>query len=150
VVPEFIEANVDKFVFRVSRDCLYSEEGVWVHGDRDAVRVGVADFVQQSSGDVAFVEVAHAGTRLRAGDELCSLETVKVTNALPSPISGTVREVNADLEANPERVNEDPYGEGWIALIEPSDWERESGQLLDAETYAALMHGQAAEEMQQR
>ena len=150
VRAEFIEVTVDKFIFKIKRDCAYSNEGVWLYRDGDRVRVGLTDFVQQSSGDMAFVIVAAAGSSLRAGDELCTVETVKVAVSVRSPISGTVRDVNADLDASPELVNEDPYGAGWLAAIEASDWHGESSALLDAEAYAQLMRGQAEEETQKR
>jgi glycine cleavage system H protein len=150
VSAEFIEVTVDKFIFRIRRDCWYSNEGVWLYRDGDRVRVGLTDFVQQSSGDMAFVTVVPAGSSLSAGDELCTVETVKVAVSVRSPISGTVRDVNTDLDASPELVNEDPYGAGWLASIEASDWDGEVSALLDAEGYAQVMRGQAEEEMVKR
>ena len=87
MADEFLETTVDKFVFRVKRACWYSESGVWVHLEDGSARVGVSDYLQQASGDVAFVDVQPAGTVLAAGDELASIETIKAILAVESPVS---------------------------------------------------------------
>jgi len=144
---EFLETTVDKFTFRVKRGCWYSAEGVWVQLEGDRARLGLTDFLQQSSGDMAFVEVRPPGTELKAGDELASVETMKVQMEVSSPLSGSVAEVNERLETNPELVNEDPYGEGWLAIIEPGAWEREHASLLSDEQYLDLVRGEALKEL---
>lgn len=147
---EYLETTVDKFVFKVKRGCWYSENGVWVQLEDGMARVGLTDYVQQSSGDMAFVEVQPAGTVLHQGDELANIETVKVTVSMPSPVSGTIRQVNEELDASPELVNQDPYGAGWLALIELRDWEADKATLLEAERYLEVMRGQAEEEARKR
>jgi glycine cleavage system H protein len=144
---EFLETTVDKFTFRVKRNCWYSADGVWVQLEGDRARLGLTDYLQQSSGDMAFVEVRPSGTQLKAGDELASVETMKVQMEVASPLSGTVIELNERLEANPELVNEDPYGEGWLAVIEPSAWETEGASLLSDEQYLEAVRGQALKEL---
>ncbi|MGQ9572711.1 MAG: glycine cleavage system protein H [Chloroflexota bacterium] len=147
---EFLETTVDKFVFRVRRDCWYSQRGVWVHLEDGLARVGVSDYLQQASGDVAFVDVRPPGTVLAAGKELASIETIKVILTVESPLSGTVRQVNEALEESPELINQDPYGKGWLALVEPRDWEADRASLLDAERYLEVMRTQALEEVSRR
>jgi len=144
---EFLETTVDKFTFRVKRNCWYSADGVWVQLEGDRARLGLTDYLQQSSGDMAFVEVRPSGTQLKAGDELASVETMKVQMEVASPLSGTVIELNERLEANPELVNEDPYGEGWLAVIEPSAWETERASLMSDEQYLDLVRGEALKEL---
>jgi glycine cleavage system H protein len=95
------------------------------------VRVGLTDFVQQHGGDVAFAKVKPTGTSLKPGDELAELETMKVNVELPSPVVGTIVEVNNPLELKPELINQDPFGKGWLALIEPTNWEADRTKLLD-------------------
>jgi glycine cleavage system H protein len=146
----YLETTVDKFIFKVKPGCWYSEAGMWVELEDGRARVGLTDYVQQSSGDMAFVEVKPAGTVLRQGDDLADVETIKVTVAFPSPVSGTIGEVNEELDASPELVNQDPYGVGWLALIEASDWEADKAKLLEAEQYLLVMREQAEEEMQKR
>lgn len=145
-MPDFLETTVDKFIFRVATDRLYTAEGVWALAEGDRVRVGVTDLVQQRGGDVAFAEVRPAGTVLSADDEVASIETIKTNVAVPSPIGGSIAEANPAMELSPEVINQDPYGKGWLALIAPSDWATERGALLDPQAYFVLMRGQAEEE----
>ena len=147
-MPDYLETTVDKFIFKVATDRLYSPEGVWAlaHGDR--IRIGVTDFLQQRSGDVAFAEVRSAGRAVVAGDEVAVIETIKANVELASPVGGTVVEVNPALALSPEVVNQDPYGEGWLAVIEASDWPTDRDALLDPQAYFELMKGQAEEEAQ--
>ncbi len=95
---------------------------------------------------MAFAEAKPKGTALRVGDEVGTVETIKVNISLTSPINGTVFEVNPAMETAPEAINQDPYGEGWLAEIEPTDWKTDRAALLDPQTYFTLMKGQAEEE----
>ncbi len=146
-MPEYLEATVDKFTFRVATDRAYSSEGVWALAEGDSrVRIGLSDFLQQRSGDVAFAEVQPEGTALAAGDEVAVIETIKVNIGLSSPVSGTVVAVNPAMDMEPEVINADPYGEGWLAVIEASDWEADRASLLSPEQYFAIMKRDAEEE----
>jgi glycine cleavage system H protein len=141
-----LELTVDKFTFRVSEDVYHTDAGVWVRLEGNQARLGLSDFAQQRSGDMAFVEVKPANTMLKAGDEFASVETIKVTIGLPSPVAGKIVQVNADLEDAPELVNQDPYGKGWMILVELSDWEHNKAGLMDAQAYYALIKKLAEEE----
>jgi glycine cleavage system H protein len=147
MAEEFIETTVDKFTFRIKRGCWYSAAGVWIEAEGNLGRVGLSDFLQQQSGDVAFVDVRPVGTALAVGDEFASVETMKVDLALDSPVSGAIAEVNEALKESPELVNQDPYGEGWLAVVELGNWEADRRALLDAEQYLEAMRAQALEEM---
>lgn len=144
---EFLETTVDKFTFRVPTDRFFNEEGVWAKAEGDLVRIGLTDFVQQRSGDVAFAEVKPEGTLLSFGDEVATIETIKVDIALSAPVSGKVVETNPAMEVTPEAINQDPYGEGWLAVIKASNWEAERTQLLDSESYFARMKAEAENEV---
>jgi glycine cleavage system H protein len=139
---EYLEATVDKFVFRVATDCRYSAADVWARREGDHVRVGLTDYLQQRSGDVASVTLKQAGTALKAGDELGSLETIKVDLVVPAPLGGTIVAVNAALADHPELVNSDPYDAGWLADIKPVNWS-EFDALPDAESYLPQMTARA-------
>jgi glycine cleavage system H protein len=145
-MPEYLETTVDKFTFRVATDRYYTDEGLWALAEGNHVRIGVSDFVQQRSGDVAFAEVKPAGTTLAAGDEVAVIETIKVDIGLLAPVSGTVVEVNPAMDAEPEVVNRDPYGEGWLAVIEANDWDADRANLLSPEQYFEVMKRTAEEE----
>ncbi len=150
-MPEYLELTADKFTFRVAVDRLYSPEGVWVQAGAEArVRVGFTDFMQQHSGDVAFLSVKSAGTRLQPGDEFAELETVKVNLVVQTPVAGAIVEVNPALELTPEVVNRDPYGAGWLAVIEATSWERDRAKLLDARAYLDVVRSQVEQELERR
>jgi glycine cleavage system H protein len=145
-MPEYLETSVDKFVFRVAADRLYSHYGTWAVDEWGQVRLGTTDYIQQRNGDVAFAHVKPIGTAIAAGEEFAELETVKANVSLVSPISGNVIEVNPDLVFHPEIVNEDPYGNGWLAVIAPANWSVERARLLDPTAYQAIMRSQAEQE----
>lgn len=147
---EYLEAQVDKFVFKVRRGCYYTEEGIWVQLENGAGRVGVSDFLQQKSGDVAFVNLPELGTTLKQGEEMGSIETIKADVTITSPISGVVQETNREIEVKPELINEEPYGKGWLVLVEMSDFESDRKNLLTAEEYFTIMRSQAEEEAKKR
>jgi glycine cleavage system H protein len=145
-MPDFLETTVDKFIFKVATDRHYNAEEVWAKAEGNRVQVGVSDFLQQRSGDVAFAEVKPQGTKLTVGDEVATIETIKVNISLPSPVNGRVIEVNPAMETTPELINKDPYGEGWLAVVEVADWSSERARLLNPQAYFELMKGQAEEE----
>lgn len=146
MTQEFLETTVDKFIFRVKVGYLYDEHGVWVAMDanRGTARLGLTDFRQQSSGDVAFVSLPAAGTSIEAGRELVTIETIKVDLEVVSPLTGDVVAVNPALEDTPELINQDPYGAGWLVELKPAGWPVEG--LLDAAAYLAVMTRQAEAE----
>ncbi|MGD8585850.1 MAG: glycine cleavage system protein H [Chloroflexota bacterium] len=146
-MADYLEYTLDKFTFKVATDCLYSPAGVWVRAEGGQITVGVSDFVGQRSGDVAFADVAPVGTAVVAGQELANLETIKVDLELPAPVSGLVTAVNEALEMEAEVVNLDPYGRGWLAIIEASDWPAERAGLLSPEAYLAQMEREALEDL---
>ncbi len=145
-MTEFLETTVDKFIFKVATDRYYSGEGLWAQADGNRIRIGLSDFLQQRSGDVAFAEVKQPGTSLASGDEVATIETIKVNISLTSPVTGKVVEVNPAMSDTPEVINQDPYGKGWLAIIEATSWETDRAALLDAQAYFRLMKGQAEEE----
>jgi glycine cleavage system H protein len=146
-MQQFLETTIDKFVFRVATDRLYSADGLWTQAEGTLVRVGLTDFMQQRSGDAAFVRVKPQGTSLGEGDEFAELETIKVNQSLFAPLGGTIVEVNASLDPSPEIINQDPYGRGWLAVIEAADWEAARAKLLDADAYLGVMRSQAEQEL---
>jgi glycine cleavage system H protein len=149
-MPEFLETIIDKFTFRVATDRLYSDGHLWIKLEGKLARIGLSDYLQQTSGDVAFADVEPEGSQLAPGDDLASIETIKVNLVLPSPVSGIIQEISPSLEDAPELVNQDPYGEGWLALVEATDWETDRANLLDPETYFEMMKTEAAEESNKR
>lgn len=149
-MAEFLETTVAKFTFKVATDRLYTASHLWVKPEDGVVRIGLSDYLQQTSGDVAFAEPVAEGIELAPGDELASIETMKTNLMIPSPVSGVIRTVNSRLEDEPELVNQDPYGDGWLVLVETKDWPADSANLLEARTYFDRMKSEAEEEARQR
>ncbi len=113
----------------------YTEHHVWVRlEDDETVVIGLTDYLQSRLGEVVFVELPDVGIRLNAGDEVGVAESVKTTTDIYAPISGVILAVNEDLEESPSLLNSDPYGDGWLFKMKPSDLE-ELEELLDAESY---------------
>ncbi len=146
-MTEFLETTVDKFTFKVATDRLYNPEGLWAKPEGERVRIGLTDFLQQHSGDVAFAEVKGVGVHIAFGEEIATVETIKVTLSLPSPASGKVVEVNPAVSAAPEAINQDPYEAGWLAVIEATDWGADKARLLDPQAYFAKMKREAEQEV---
>ncbi len=145
-MAEILEFTLDKFTFRVPSDRLYTSDGVWAMEDNGQIRVGLSDFLQQRSGDVAFVDMQRVGDVIRRGDELVSIETIKVNVGLSSPVTGTIVDTNPNLQDTPEVINTDPYRDGWLALIEASDWDGDRAALLSPAAYFDIMKAQAEAE----
>ncbi len=138
-MTEFLETTIDKFTFKVATDRLYSSEGIWAKPEGNQVRIGLSDFVQQHSGDVAFAEVKDVGAEVAFGDEIATIETIKVNISLISPAAGKIIAVNPAMAARPEVINQDPFGAGWLAVVEATDWEADKARLLDPQAYFAQM-----------
>ncbi len=149
-MTNYLETTIDKFHFKVAKDRYYSEHGIWLLNEEGATRIGLSDYLQQTSGDIAFAEPEPEGTVVVRGDEIASIETIKVDLEILSPISGKIVKTNSILEMTPETINTDPYGEGWVCEIEPTDWETDRELLLNPEEYFALMTSQAEEEVKKR
>ncbi len=119
-------------------DLLYSRDHEWVSIEGDAARVGITDYAQDALGDVVYVDLPRVGDQVEAGSSFSEVESTKSVSELYAPVSGTISAVNDDLADAPERINEDPYGEGWIVVISMSS-ATERDALLDAVAYGALI-----------
>jgi glycine cleavage system H protein len=121
-------------------DLHYTPEHEWVAapGGDGAVRVGITDFAQNELGDIVYVDLPEAGTEVQAGSTCGELESTKSVSDVYAPVSGTVTAVNPALEATPELVNSDPYGEGWLFEVRPDDADA-VGALMDAAAYSASL-----------
>ena len=125
----------------VPGELRYSADHEWVRvGKGRRVRVGITDYAQDALGDVVFIDLPLVGTKVAPGAVFGEVESTKSVSELFAPLSGTVVAINDELEVAPERVNEDPYGDGWICEIELSD-PAELDDLIDAASYSALIEG---------
>jgi glycine cleavage system H protein len=122
----------------VPDDLRYTADHEWTRIEGGQLRMGITDYAQDALGDVVFVQLPEPGTKVAAGESFAEVESTKSVSDIYAPVSGTVVEINPDLTDSPQRLNEDPYGEGWLCVIAPDDIEAEAS-LLDAEGYRKLI-----------
>jgi glycine cleavage system H protein len=137
-MTNYLEFTLDKFTFKIAADRYYSEEGVWVKLEGNLAQIGISDYLQQRSGDVAFAEVNPTGT---------VVETIKVNISLSSPVTGKVVEINSAMETSPEIINQDPYGAGWMVVIEVTEGDANLKHLLDPQAYYSKIKAEAEQEV---
>jgi glycine cleavage system H protein len=124
----------------VPDDLRYSKDHEWARREGDQVRIGVTDYAQDALGDVVFVQVPEVGTAVALGDSFSEVESTKSVSDIYAPVTGTIVEVNAELADAPQRLNEDPYGEGWLCVLSLDD-PSQLDDLMDAAAYRALIEG---------
>lgn len=122
----------------VPDDLRYSSDHEWIRTDGGKLRVGITDYAQDALGDVVFVDLPDVGTTVTAGESVAEVESTKSVSDIYAPVGGTIIEVNEELGDAPERLNDDPYGEGWLFVIETDD---DMASLLRADAYQALIDG---------
>jgi len=124
----------------IPSDLRYSSDHEWIAVDGNRVRMGITDYAQDALGDVVFVQIPTLGAAVTAGDTMSEVESTKSVSDIYAPVSGTIVSVNDALSDQPEALNNDPYGAGWICEIELSD-PAQIEALLDASGYRALVEG---------
>ena len=123
---------------KVPENLLYTKEHEWISKEDNAVKVGITDFAQSQLGDIIFLELPEVGDKIIAGESFGEIEAVKTVSELYAPIDGTILEVNEDLEASPDNINQDCYGTGWIIKVS-LEGDLESNDLLDHKAYSNLI-----------
>ncbi len=122
----------------VPEDLRYTTDHEWLRLEGEHLRIGITDYAQDALGDVVFVQLPEPGAKVTAGEAFGEVESTKSVSDVYAPVSGTVVEVNIELGEAPQRLNEDPYGEGWLCVI-TSDDANAASSLLDAEAYLKLI-----------
>ena len=122
----------------VPEELRYTSDHEWARAEGGGVRVGITDYAQDALGDVVFVQLPQPGSRVEEGKTMGEVESTKSVSDLYAPITGVVAEVNGELAESPQRLNEDPYGEGWICLITPEN-PAALESLMDAAAYQAVI-----------
>ena len=116
---------------------LYTKEHEWLRQEEDgSVTIGITDHAQEALGDLVYVELPEVGQEVESGGEMAVVESVKAASDVYAPISGEVLEVNEALADDPEKINADPYGDGWIVRMQPGD---DDGETMDPDDYQALL-----------
>ncbi len=125
----------------VPADLLYSPDHEWARLEADGrIRIGITDYAQDALGDVVYVAIPKVGATVSAGQSFSEVESTKSVSDIYAPVSGLIVDVNASLADHPEKLNGDPYGEGWLCVIEPSD-QKALESLLNASAYQQLLDG---------
>lgn len=122
------------------KDLLYTRSHEWVRAEEGRITMGITHFAQEQLGDLTFVELPEPGDHVEAGQEIGTVESVKAASEVYAPVSGEIAEINEELEDAPEKVNADPYGEGWLVRITT---EAKLDDLMDATAYSTYLHEQA-------
>jgi glycine cleavage system H protein len=121
-------------------DVRYTEDHEWARQEGDLVKVGISDYAQDQLGDIVFVELPEVGSSFSKGKEFGTVESVKAVSELYMPVGGEITAVNQDLEGQPELLNKDPYGGGWMMEIRPGD-QGEMNSLMDKDVYLEMLKG---------
>jgi len=123
-----------------AEDVRYTENHEWARQEGDLVKVGISDYAQDQLGDIVFVELPEVGSTFDKGEEFGTVESVKAVSEIYMPVGGEITAVNEDLEGQPELVNNDPYGGGWMVEIRPGD-QGEINSLMDKGAYFEKLKG---------
>jgi glycine cleavage system H protein len=119
--------------YEVPEGLYFSKDFEWIKIEGDTVRMGITDYAQKSLREIVYAELPSVGTEVKQGEPYGTLESVKAVSDLVSAISGTIQEVNDEVQSKPETLNEDPFGKGWIAIVKPSNLQAELAELMDFE-----------------
>ena len=136
---EPLELKIDKWTFKVPKELFYIDNDFWARIEGNVGTVGITSYMQSKLSDIIFVRLPEIGSKVEQFGEAGDFESVKAVLDVISPVSGTVIEVNQELQNQPDLANSDPYGKGWFYKVELSDFESDKENLSDAEAYFAVM-----------
>jgi glycine cleavage system H protein len=119
-------------------DLKYTREHEWARPEGDRVTVGITHYAQDALGDIVYVDIPPVGTVVTGGEAFGEVESTKSVSDIYSPVTGTIVERNEELDKSPELINSDPYGQGWLVVVQVSDQD-ELGQLMDSGAYADMV-----------
>lgn len=126
----------------IPQDLRYHKEHEWVRVEGTKAVIGISDHAQEALGDIVFFQLPKVGDKITAGQEIGEVESTKATSSIYTPVSGTVSKVNQGLNERPELANKDPYGGGWVAVIELAN-PKELDSLMDAKAYEAFLKAES-------
>lgn len=125
----------------IPTDLRYHQEHEWIRLEGKQATLGISNFAQDALGDIVYIEMPKVGVKVAAGQEIGEVESTKTTSSIYTPVSGTIVKINTDLKDHPEVINADPYGRGWIALIELAE-PAQVASLMTAQQYEAFLASQ--------
>jgi glycine cleavage system H protein len=130
--------------YEVPEGLYYSKDFEWVKVEGDKVRLGITDYAQKSLREIVYVELPSVGSEIKQNEPFGTLESVKAVSDLVAAISGTIEEVNEEVQSKPETLNEDPYGKGWLLVVKPSNLQDDLANLLNFDKAVEWHKAQAA------
>ncbi|MGD6807390.1 MAG: glycine cleavage system protein GcvH [Candidatus Bathyarchaeia archaeon] len=130
--------------YEVPEDLYYSKDFAWVKVEGDKVRVGITDYAQKSLREIVYADLPSTGTQVKQNEPFGTLESVKAVSDLISGVTGTVEEVNEEVQSKPETLNEDPYGKAWLLVVKPSNLQVDLANLMNFEAAVEWHKAQAA------
>ncbi len=142
--------TIEKFHIQIPKNLLYSTDDLWVKPQDSGVLLGITDFFQLVLGDIMFVEIRKSSGAIKKGAEIGSIESLKTVLDLISPISGKILETNPAIVEKTEILNKDPYFNGWVCKIQPSNFKVEREALMTAEAYVQLVRKKSEEEKKRK
>jgi glycine cleavage system H protein len=119
--------------YEVPEGLYFSKDFEWVKIEGDKIRMGISDYAQKALREIVYAELPSVGTEVKQNEPFGTLESVKAVSDLVSAISGTIEEVNDEVQSKPETLNEDPYGKGWLLVVKPSNLQAELANIMDFE-----------------
>ena len=125
--------------YHIPDDLLYTKEHEWAKAEGASVRVGITDYAAKTLNDVVYVTSPKVGSKVEQMKSMGTVESIKAVSEIYSPVSGTVSKVNTELDTHPELINRSPYGDGWLVVVEPSNFSSEKKSLLDAKAYSEYL-----------
>ena len=117
--------------YEVPEGLYYSKDFAWAKIEDDKIRLGITDYAQKSLREIVYAELPTAGTQVKQGEPFGTLESVKAVSDLIAAVSGTIEEVNEEVQSKPETLNEDPYGKAWLIIVKPSNLQADLAHLMD-------------------
>jgi glycine cleavage system H protein len=130
--------------YEVPEGLYYSKDFEWVKVEGDKVRLGITDYAQKSLREIVYAELPSTSTEIKQNEPFGTLESVKAVSDLVAAVSGTIEEVNEEVQSKPETLNEDPYGKGWLLVVKPSNLQADLANLMDFDKAVEWHKAQAA------
>ncbi|MEM3406326.1 MAG: glycine cleavage system protein GcvH [Nitrososphaerota archaeon] len=121
--------------YKIIKNLLYSKDHVWIKIENNKAKIGITDYIQKNLHDIVYIELPEINSNIHQGKKLALMESIKTISEIHSPLTGKILKINEELKSKPGLINESPYGDGWIAIIEPINFEKEKSNLLNFKEY---------------
>lgn len=121
--------------YEILKNLLYTKKHEWVKIENNKARIGITDYAQKNLHDIVYIELPEVNSNVYQGKKMALMESIKTISEIYSPLTGKILEINEKLKNKPELINKSPYEEGWIAIIKPTNFEKEKNNLLNSEQY---------------